>query len=139
MIGNNFPWPEGVSPQNTQKPASRDTEHTECANTEDGTDVPCVPCAAGGGFSVFCDKISSTAQGILDARARDPDASLADLYDPLTMPPDLFGRPAHGAGRRGRRPLPPFGPDTRCACSTDGPARDVPHAGPSGGAGMSCV
>ena len=33
--------------------------------------------------------IAQTAQGILDARDRYPDASLADLYDPLTMPPDL--------------------------------------------------
>jgi hypothetical protein len=39
------------------------------------------------------EKISATAQGILDARARYPDASLADLYDELTMPPDL--RRAH--------------------------------------------
>ena len=38
-------------------------------------------------------KIEETAQGILDARARYPDASLADLYDELTMPPDL--RAAH--------------------------------------------
>lgn len=37
--------------------------------------------------------IEKTAQGILDARARYPDASLADLYDELTMPPDL--RHAH--------------------------------------------
>ena len=34
-------------------------------------------------------KIEKTAQGILDARALYPDASLADLYDPLTMPPEL--------------------------------------------------
>lgn len=34
-------------------------------------------------------KIEQTAQGILDARALYPDASLADLYDPLTMPPEL--------------------------------------------------
>jgi hypothetical protein len=26
---------------------------------------------------------------VLDARAKYPDSSLADLYDPLTMPPDL--------------------------------------------------
>ena len=37
--------------------------------------------------------IEATAQGILDARALYPDASLADLYDPLTMPPEL--RKAH--------------------------------------------
>lgn len=34
-------------------------------------------------------KIERTAQGILDARALYPDASLADLYDPLTMPVEL--------------------------------------------------
>lgn len=34
-------------------------------------------------------KIAETAQGILDARAKYPDSSLADLYDPLAMPVDL--------------------------------------------------
>ena len=33
--------------------------------------------------------IEKTAQGILDARALYPDSSLADLYDPLLMPPEL--------------------------------------------------
>lgn len=36
------------------------------------------------------DIIEKTAQGILDARALYPDSSLADLYDPLTMPPELI-------------------------------------------------
>ena len=35
-------------------------------------------------------KIAQTAQGILDARAKYPDSSLADLYDPTTMPYDLL-------------------------------------------------
>ena len=35
-------------------------------------------------------KIEQTAQGILDTRALYPDSSLADLYDPLTMPPELY-------------------------------------------------
>lgn len=39
------------------------------------------------------DKIEQTAQAILDARALYPDCSLADLYDELTMPPEL--RKAH--------------------------------------------
>lgn len=34
-------------------------------------------------------KIEQTAQAILDAREWYPDASLADLYDPATMPPEL--------------------------------------------------
>lgn len=37
--------------------------------------------------------IEQTAQGILDARAKYPDCSLADLYDETTMPPEL--RKAH--------------------------------------------
>ncbi len=43
-------------------------------------------------------KIEVTAQAILDARNLYPDASLADLYDPLTMPPEL--RKAHIANDR---------------------------------------
>lgn len=35
-------------------------------------------------------KIEKTAQAILDARALYPDSSLADLYDPLTMPKELL-------------------------------------------------
>ncbi len=34
-------------------------------------------------------KIESAAQSVLDARAAFPESSLADLYDPLTMPPVL--------------------------------------------------
>ena len=40
-------------------------------------------------------RISQTAQAILDARALYPDSSLADLYDPLMMPLEL--RKAHQA------------------------------------------
>ena len=40
-------------------------------------------------------KLESPAQAVLDARAAHPGATLADLYDPLTMPPNL--RKAHQA------------------------------------------
>ena len=43
-------------------------------------------------------KIEQTAQAILDARSLYPDSSLADLYDELTMPPEL--RKAHQANDR---------------------------------------
>lgn len=43
-------------------------------------------------------KIEQTAQAILDARALYPESSLADLYDELTMPPEL--RKAHQANDR---------------------------------------
>ena len=36
------------------------------------------------------ERIAQTAQAILDARALYPDSSLADLYDELTMPPELL-------------------------------------------------
>ena len=40
-------------------------------------------------------KIEQTAQAILDGRTLYPDCSLADLYDEVTMPPEL--RKAHQA------------------------------------------
>ena len=43
-------------------------------------------------------RIEETAQAILDARALYPDCSLADLYDEVTMPPEL--RKAHQANDR---------------------------------------
>jgi len=43
-------------------------------------------------------KIEQTAQSILDARALYSDSSLADLYDEVTMPPEL--RKAHQANDR---------------------------------------
>ncbi|MCB4824752.1 type IIL restriction-modification enzyme MmeI [Roseicella aerolata] len=42
--------------------------------------------------------IEATAQAILDARANHPGATLADLYDPIAMPPDLAA--AHAANDR---------------------------------------
>ena len=56
------------------------------------------------------EQISQTAQAILDARAHYPDSSLADLYDPLTMPPDL--RAAHEANDRAVLAAYGLAPDT---------------------------
>ena len=33
--------------------------------------------------------METTVQGVLDTRAKHPDSSLTNLYDSLTMPPDL--------------------------------------------------
>ena len=44
------------------------------------------------------EKIEQTAQAVLDARAQYPESSLADLYDEVTMPPEL--RKAHQANDR---------------------------------------
>lgn len=51
-----------------------------------------------GDSATLREKISGTAQAILDERAKYPDSALADLYDPLTMPPGL--RKAHEANDR---------------------------------------
>ena len=56
------------------------------------------------------EKIAATAQAILDARARYPESSLADLYDPLTMPPDL--RAAHAANDKAVLAAYGLAPDT---------------------------
>lgn len=81
IVYNNFPWPEvgergdsEITPnlQNSQSP-SNESNHSESLRQ----------------------KIESTAQSILDARALYPDSSLADLYGPLTMPIEL--RKAHAA------------------------------------------
>ena len=56
------------------------------------------------------EKITATAQAILDARARYPESSLADLYDPLTMPPDL--RTAHEVNDRAVLAAYGLAPDT---------------------------
>ncbi len=68
IVYNNYPWPE--FPQNS-KP-NQPPDHVDKAQTA----------------------IEIAAQAVLDARAKfqsgDQPATLADLYDPLTMPPDLL-------------------------------------------------
>ncbi len=59
IVYNNFPWPTIV-----EKPAKDQQNKAQAA-------------------------IESAAQAVLDARVQFPGSSLADLYDPLTMPPAL--------------------------------------------------
>ena len=67
IVYNNFPWPDLFGSNTATSPKRRGREIEE--------------------------KIEQTAQAILDARAKYPDSSLADLYDETTMPPEL--RKAH--------------------------------------------
>lgn len=63
IVYNNFPWPEIP---------------------------PSPPLAKGGGAQRGgISAIETAAQAVLDARAQFPGSTLADLYDPLTMPPEL--------------------------------------------------
>lgn len=66
IVYNNFPWPF-------------------CNPAE--SSVPKVPPALDGKAQAA---IENAAQAVLDARAQFPTSSLADLYDPLTMPPALL-------------------------------------------------
>ncbi len=95
IVYNNFPWPMGgdassVGNDKTKLEISkyRNLEITKSRNYEITENVS----------QKLTTKISHTAQSILDARALYPDSSLADLYDPLTMPPEL--RRAHQVNDR---------------------------------------
>jgi hypothetical protein len=63
IVYNNFPWP-ALTPTLSQ----REREQTSSPNR----------------------LIEAAAQAVLDARAQFPGSTLADLYDPLSMPPALL-------------------------------------------------
>ncbi|WP_343038783.1 DNA methyltransferase [Pseudoxanthomonas kalamensis] len=76
IVYNNFPWPDLP----TASPVG-----AASAATAAGVAVDAAPT----GENKLRTTIETAAQSVLDARARFPDATLADLYDPLTMPPAL--------------------------------------------------
>lgn len=82
IVYNNFPWPGSVD--SGQLSVASDCESGRKQQIRPVTDH----------YSL----ITKTAQEILDARAKYPDCSLADLYDELTMPAEL--RKAHQANDR---------------------------------------
>lgn len=61
------------------------------------------------------EKISKTAQSILDAREHYPNNSLADLYDPLTMPKELLK--AHQANDKAV--MNAYGLSIKCTTESD--------------------
>jgi len=71
IVYNNFPWPE--TPSNSPLTGG---EPRSYSSPDKGRP---------GGVSA----VETAAQAVLDARAQFPQSSLADLYDPLTMPPTL--------------------------------------------------
>ncbi|MBK8359049.1 MAG: class I SAM-dependent DNA methyltransferase [Comamonadaceae bacterium] len=80
IVYNNFPWPDLPAAPPDLSQSSRDEKY------EQNTAHPSV--------SRSLLAIEIAAQGVLDARAKfqtvEHPASLADLYDPLTMPPELL-------------------------------------------------
>ena len=82
IVYNNFPWPE--------LPAA---VHGETAAPPDSPARPSMAGPSATQRAVPAERVASAietaAQAVLDARAAFPDSTLADLYDPLTMPPAL--------------------------------------------------
>jgi len=81
IVYNNFPWPE-LAEESPVGGASAPTQALVAAKAAPTKAAPT-------GSDKHRDAIEAAAQGVLDARAQFPDATLADLYDPLTMPPAL--------------------------------------------------
>jgi hypothetical protein len=89
IVYNNFPWPEGLlSPLGDKEIGSLGEDSKKSPNLQNSK----TPSSESNNT---VENITKTAQAILDARALYHDSSLADLYDPLTMPPEL--RKAHAA------------------------------------------
>ena len=83
IVYNNFPWPDLTLSRLTPNPSPK----------ERGLEPNSPSLLERGPGGEARRKIERTAQAILDARALYPDSSLADLYDEVTMPPEL--RKAH--------------------------------------------
>lgn len=86
IVYNNFPWPEISVRAERSRPQDGEVE------------VPAGhPSTSAAGAAYAQDErgakkheaIEHAAQGVLDARAAFPSSTLADLYDPTTMPPAL--------------------------------------------------
>ncbi|HKV96582.1 MAG TPA: DNA methyltransferase [Gammaproteobacteria bacterium] len=97
IVYSNYPWPELVASAPSvraerSRPSAGEVEvHAKRPSTS-ATDVAYAQDERSAKLRAA---IETGAQGVLDARKQFPDASLADLYDPVAMPPAL--RQAHAA------------------------------------------
>ena len=96
IVYNNFIWPEELlslrgdlefrrSGEDSKK--TPDLQASKTPSSESNKKLVA--------FESFLEEIATAAQAVLDARTAHPNATLADLYDPLTMPPDLVKAHAH--------------------------------------------
>jgi hypothetical protein len=74
IVYNNYPWPKQESNPSPSHSSPSSSASSATSAFESSPRVAAV---------------ESAAQAVLDARAKFPDSSLADLYDPLSMPPVL--------------------------------------------------
>ena len=83
IVYNNFVWPAlPAAPATPVEKLENDGKPSTSEPFNLSTSQP---------FNSIC----AAAQMVLDARAAHPGATLADLYDPLTMPPDLVKAHTH--------------------------------------------
>ena len=90
IVYNNFPWPEihAFSPPPLTGGGRGEGDVGNGDGSGNRPPTLALP-RQGGGDSKFLAVIEAAAQAVLDARAKYPTSTLADLYDPLTMPPEL--------------------------------------------------
>ena len=90
IVYNNFPWPGVDASKRRENDGSDAWKHCENDSSDHEND----------GSDAWKRRllIEQTAKAILDARAKYPDSTLADLYDETFMPADL--RKAHQANDR---------------------------------------
>jgi hypothetical protein len=91
IVYNNFPWPTESSKQkngneyNNEEKGIRETKEVRAARlAKEKLEAKAIK-----EFEKNKTAIENAAQSVLDARALFSDSSLAALYDPLTMPPEL--------------------------------------------------
>jgi len=92
IVYNNFPWPELALEPLSLRERGRGEGSVEASNpapTEPSSVAARHLLPEGEGSSRHRTAIERAAQAVLDARAKFPDSTLADLYDPLSMPPVL--------------------------------------------------
>lgn len=95
IVYNNFVWPDVLGNNSNNdinnfdlKPGATAPGDKNAARLRGDDQKVVLGCPS-------CLQIEKAAQAVLDARAAHPNATLADLYDPLTMPPDLVKAHAH--------------------------------------------
>jgi hypothetical protein len=90
IVYNNFPWPELEPLSSRERGRGEGTgEASHPGPTEPSSVAARHLLPEGEGTNRLHAAIETAAQGVLDARAQFPGSTLADLYDPLTMPPAL--------------------------------------------------
>ncbi len=102
LVYNNFPWPDPDAPAGRERAADAEAPcvreaasriywsayHEGGDGDEDLLQPEAKPDRLTGGVKRRA-AVEAAAQAVLDARAKFPTATLADLYDPLLMPSDL--------------------------------------------------